>query len=67
MTLREMRKQNKKTVAEVAKVLGVCVRTLLRYEQGERRLSLESVLTLSELYQDSAEDIIKAQLKSVKK
>ncbi len=64
MTLRELRKQNKKTVAEVAKVLGVTGQAVRHYEQGIRRISLESVLALSELYQESAEEIIKAQLNS---
>ncbi len=62
MTLRELRKQNNKTVSEVAKVLGVSPPAVRHYETGIRRLSLESVLALSELYQESAEEIIKAQL-----
>lgn len=62
MTLRDLRKQNKKTVAEVAKVLGVSVQAVRHYENGIRRISLENVLTLSELYQESAEEIIRAQL-----
>lgn len=67
MTLRELRLQNKKTVAEVAKVLGVAETTYYSYEQGVRKISLESVLVLSELYDERAEDIIKAQLESGKK
>ncbi len=64
MNLRELRKQNKKTIAGVAKVLGVTSSALVNYESGVRSISLEQVLKLSEIYGESAEDIIKAQLSS---
>lgn len=63
-TLRDLRRQNKKTCAEVAQVLGVTEQTIYRYEKGERRISLEQVLILATLYDTTAEEIIQAQLNS---
>lgn len=63
-TLKCLRLANKKTLAEVANVLGVSVRALLRYEQGLRKIGLEQVLTLSKIYDCTAEEIIQAQLNS---
>ena len=63
-TLRDLRKQNGKTCAEVAQALGVAIQTAYRYEQGERRISLEQVLILKSLYGVSAEEVIDAQLNS---
>lgn len=65
MTLRDLRKQNKKTVAEIAKVLKSSISTIYGYEQGVRRLGLEEILALAKEYDCSAEEIILAQLKSV--
>lgn len=65
MTLKELRVQNKKTAAEVAEVLGVGNSTIYGYEQGSRTLGLESILKLAKLYDVLAEEIIKAQLKSI--
>lgn len=62
--LRTLRKQAKKTAAEVATVLGVVERAYYRYEKGTRRISLEQVLLLAKLYDCSAEEIILAQLNS---
>jgi transcriptional regulator with XRE-family HTH domain len=66
MTLRELRQQSKKTAAEVAAALGVTYNAVSQYENGLRRISLESVLTLAKLYDVSAEEIIQAQLKTEK-
>lgn len=63
-TLRDLRVQNKKTCAEVAQALGVCYRAYYRYEQGARRVSLEQVLILAELYDVSEKEVIQAQLNS---
>lgn len=63
-TLRDLREQNKKTLADVAKALNVSVRSVSRYEQGARKISIDQVLVLAELYEESAEDIIRAQLNS---
>ena len=65
-TLKDLRTQNKKTCVEVAQALGVTIQTLYRYEQGTRRISLEQVLILAQLYDVSAEEVIQAQLNSVK-
>lgn len=65
MTLRELRRQSKKTAAEVAEVLGVSANAISNYEQGIRRINLEQVLELSELYDTTAEEIIQAQIKSI--
>ena len=63
-TLRDLRKQSKKTCAEVAQALGVCERAYQRYEQGARRISLEQVLILSKLYDVHTHEVIEAQLNS---
>lgn len=63
-TLKDLRKQNNKTCAEVAQALGVTERAYCRYEQGTRRISLEQVLTLAELYDISTKEVIVAQLNS---
>lgn len=65
MMLRELRKENRKTLAYVANVLGVSVSAVSNYEQGTRRISLENVLELAKLYGEDAETIIKAQLSSL--
>jgi transcriptional regulator with XRE-family HTH domain len=63
-TLRDLREQNKKTCAEVAQVLRVTLRAYCRYEQGTRRINLEQVLILAELYDVNEREIIEAQLNS---
>jgi transcriptional regulator with XRE-family HTH domain len=63
-TLKDLRQQSKKTLAEVANVLGVTVRAVLRYEQGAREIDLAQVLQLAELYDCSEREIITAQLNS---
>lgn len=64
MTLRELREQSGKSRAEVAKALGVAVRTLAHYENGTRWLKPEQILVLSRIFDDSAEEVITAQLNS---
>lgn len=66
-TLRDLRLQNKKTVAEVATALGVTEQAMYRYEQGTRRIALEQVLILAKLYDVSTEEVIEAQLRSCTK
>ena len=63
-TLKDLRLQSKKTCAEVAQALGVTIQTIYRYENGERRISLEQVLILAEIYDCSESEIIEAQLNS---
>ena len=63
-TLRSLREENKKTRAEIAQVLGVTQNAVTNYEMGIRRLSLEQVLSLAQLYGCAAEEIIQAALNS---
>ena len=64
MTLRQLREQSKKTVAEVAKVLNVTTMSIYRYEQGRRMIGVEQVFPLAKLYDVTAEEVIEAQLNS---
>lgn len=64
MTLRDLRIQSGKSVAQIATELGVTDRAYMRYEQGTRRISLEQIIFLVHLYDVSAEDVIQAQLNS---
>lgn len=66
-TLRDLRLQNKKTCAEAAQALGVANSSYYSYEQGVRRINIEQVLVLAELYDISAEEVIQAQLNSYQK
>lgn len=63
-TLRGLREQNKNTAVEVAEALGISNRALYYYENGKRQISLEQVLLLAKLYNETAEEIIRAQLNS---
>ena len=63
-TLKTLRNQAGLSVKEVADRLGETVQTLYRYEQGLRRISLEQILRLVEVYDVTTEEIIKAQLNS---
>ena len=63
-SLRELREQNKKTCAEVAQVLGIANSTYYNYEQGTRKISIDQVLILAELFDCSEREVIEAQLNS---
>lgn len=63
-TLRDLRLQSKKTCAEVAQALGVTKNAITNYESGIRRVNIEQVLILANLYGISAEEVIQAQLNS---
>ena len=63
-TLKDLRLQSKKTRAEVAQALKVTLNAITNYESGIRRINLEQVLILAELYDVSAEEVIQAQLNS---
>ena len=63
-SLKELRKENGKSRAEVAAALSVSIQTIYKYEQGVRHISLEQVLILEDLYNCTAEEIVNAQLKS---
>jgi len=66
MTLKELRKQSKKTAAEVAAALGVTANAISNYEQGVRSIGLAQILKLAELYEVSEKEVIEAQLEAVK-
>ena len=63
-TLKELRLQAKKTCAEVAQALGLTAQAITNYESGIRRINIEQVLTLAELYDVSEKEVIHAQLNS---
>ena len=65
--LRELREEAGKTIADVAKALGVSVQAISNYEHGVRTVNLEQVLILAALFEETAEEIIKAQLNSHRK
>lgn len=65
MTLKQLRKQSKKTAAEVAEKLGIAVSTLYNYEQGIRRVSIEQVIPLAKLFDVTEREVIEAQLESI--
>ncbi len=67
MTLRELRLQNKKTAAQVATALGVKLSTWYNYEQGFRRLNIERIIPLAELFDVSEREVIEAQIESIAK
>lgn len=64
-TLRNLREQAGKTVKEVAEILNVSEREAYHYEQGYRKISIEQILPLCNLYDCSCEEIIDAQLASI--
>ncbi len=64
-TLRDLRKQCNMTAAQVAKVLGVTRNAIVNYESGQRRISLEQVLSLAKLFGVTTDEIILAQLNSI--
>lgn len=64
LTLKDLREQNKKTVAEVATALNVTTTSIYRYEKNHRQIDLMQVLLLAKLYDCTAEEIIEAQLNS---
>ena len=64
MTLKELREQSGKTIKEIAEVLNVSLQTAYRYEQGVSKLNISQVLVLSELFDCTAGEVIKAQLNS---
>lgn len=65
-TLRDLRKQNGKTCAEVAQALGVTDRAIYNYEKGIRYINIEQVIILAEMYGITEREVIDAQLNSRK-
>lgn len=64
ITLKQMRQDADFSRREAAEQINVSVRMLAHYEQGTRSPSIETVLALAQLYQESAEDVIFAALNS---
>lgn len=64
MTLKQMRQDAGFSRREAAEHINVSVRMLAHYEQGTRSPSIETILALAQLYQESAEDVIFAALNS---
>ena len=64
MTLKQLRQSAGKSVKEVAEKLNIKISTYYNYEQGVRQINIRQVLLLSELFEEPAEEIIKAQLNS---
>lgn len=63
-TLKELRESSGLLAKEVAAALEITPRAYARYEQGTRRVNIEQVLVLSELFDVSERDVIQAQLNS---
>ena len=67
ITLRELRERAGRSIADVAAALGVTQKAISNYECGIRSINIEQVLILAELFEEPAEEIIKAQLNSRRK
>lgn len=66
-TLRDLRIASGKSVAEAAEQIGVTRQALSNYENGIRQINITQTLKLAELYDSTAEDVIKAQLNSLRR
>ena len=56
--LRLLRKQKGMTMEETAKTVGISRQALSNYERGEREPSLKILITLSNLYQVSLDELV---------
>ena len=63
-TLKDLRLQSKKTCAEVAQALGIANSSYYSYEQGVRRINIEQVIVLAELFDVTEKEVIQAQINS---
>lgn len=64
MTLKRMRQDAGFSRKDAAEQIGTTYQALSHYENGTRSPSIETVLALAQLYQESAEDVIFAALNS---
>ncbi len=64
ITLRKLRKRAERSIGDVAAMLDVSVQAVYRYETGQRMINIEQVLILAKIFEESTEEIIKAQLNS---
>lgn len=62
MTLKELRVSVGKSRAEVASKLNVTVQAVGQYERGFRRLGIEQVKPLSELYDVVIDELVDAAI-----
>jgi transcriptional regulator with XRE-family HTH domain len=62
MTLKELRVSAGKSRAEVASKLNVTVQAVGQYERGFRRLGIEQVKPLSELYDVVIDELVDAAI-----
>lgn len=62
--LKALREECNKTRKEVANLLNVTTQAISNYEAGNRRISIEQILPLAELYGVTAEELIEAALNS---
>ena len=62
--LRDLRLQSGKSVNEVANALHITKSAVTNYEIGIRRISIEQVLILAELYDCTEREVIEAQINS---
>lgn len=56
--LKDLRKRNNLTQAQVAKEIGVAESTICLYEKGERTPAVEKILKLAQIYNCSVEEIV---------
>lgn len=56
--LRRLRKQRGFTIAEAAESVGISRQSLSNYERGVREPSLKILITMSDLYQISLDELV---------
>lgn len=60
MTLKDLRKQAKKTAKEVADEIGVTENAIYNYESGTRSIDIVTALRLANIYDVTIEEFIEA-------
>jgi len=58
MRLKEIRESNKKTQTEIAKVLHIKQNTYSQYENNQRQIPIEHLITLAKYYDVSTDYIL---------
>ena len=56
--LKELRESNNKTQSEIAKILNIQQNTYSQYENGQRQIPLEFLVTLAKYYNVSVDYIL---------
>lgn len=62
--LKDLRIQSNKSRKDAADILGVTIRAVAHYEAGRRRLAIDQILPLAQLYDVTAEELIESALNS---